>query len=165
MYCCTVETPIGPLLLAGDEDALRRVYFQRGRRPMRRPADWEVRATPFREVTRQLRAYFARTLTTFDLPLAPEGTDFQRTVWHALQTIRYGRTCSYGELARRIGSPAASRAVGAANGRNPIPIIIPCHRVIGADGTLTGFGGGVPIKRQLLELEGSWPTRALATLF
>jgi methylated-DNA-[protein]-cysteine S-methyltransferase len=114
-------------------------------------------AGPFREVVRQLKAYFDGQLKAFDLPLAPQGTEFQRQVWRALQTIPYGRTKSYGEIARRLGRPEASRAVGAANGQNPIPVIIPCHRVIGADGSLTGFGGGLPIKRKLLALEGALP--------
>jgi methylated-DNA-[protein]-cysteine S-methyltransferase len=101
----------------------------------------------------QLRDYFAGTLTGFDLPLALEGTDFQRTVWAALQAIPYGARISYGELARRIGLPSASRAVGLANGRNPVSIVVPCHRVVGADGRLTGYGGGLDRKRFLLELE------------
>ena len=101
----------------------------------------------------QLRAYFARELETFDLRLAPEGTPFQQSVWNELCGIPYGETISYGELAKRVGNPKASRAVGAANGQNPIPIIIPCHRVIGSDGKLTGFGGGLPIKEKLLALE------------
>jgi methylated-DNA-[protein]-cysteine S-methyltransferase len=102
---------------------------------------------------RQLRAYFAGELETFDLPLAPEGTPFQLEVWRRLCEIPYGETISYGELARRLGNPNASRAVGLANGANPIPIVIPCHRVIGSDGKLTGYGGGLPIKEKLLALE------------
>ena len=102
---------------------------------------------------RQLNAYFARELEDFDLPLAPPGTAFQLEVWAALRAIPYGETVTYGELARRIGRPRASRAVGAANGANPLPIVVPCHRVVGADGSLTGFGGGLPIKSALLALE------------
>jgi methylated-DNA-[protein]-cysteine S-methyltransferase len=102
---------------------------------------------------RQLREYFAGQRTRFDLPLHPAGTAFQRDVWSELQRIPYGETISYGELARRVGHPAAARAVGAANGANPIPIVIPCHRVIGANGKLTGFGGGIPVKQKLLALE------------
>jgi methylated-DNA-[protein]-cysteine S-methyltransferase len=102
---------------------------------------------------KQLREYFAGRRAEFDLPLAPEGTEFQRTVWRNLQDIPYGETISYGELAKRVGNPKASRAVGAANGQNPIPIVIPCHRVIGANGKLTGFGGGLPTKEALLALE------------
>ncbi|MDX1983869.1 MAG: methylated-DNA--[protein]-cysteine S-methyltransferase, partial [Bryobacteraceae bacterium] len=108
---------------------------------------------PFREVIRQLDAYFKGALHDFDVPLAPLGTPFQRNVWSALREIPYGRTISYGELARRIGNPSASRAVGLANGSNPIAIIVPCHRVIGANGKLTGFGGGLDVKRKLLDLE------------
>jgi methylated-DNA-[protein]-cysteine S-methyltransferase len=105
------------------------------------------------EALRQLQAYFAGERSAFDIPLAPEGTEFQRTVWKALLEIPYGETCSYSDLARSIGNPAAVRAVGAANGRNPIGIIVPCHRVIGSSGKLVGYGGGLPMKRMLLDLE------------
>ena len=115
--------------------------------------EWREDKAPLREVIQQLRAYFAKELETFELTLAPEGTDFQQSVWNELCGIPYGETISYGELAKRVGNPKASRAVGAANGQNPIPIIIPCHRVIGSDGKLTGFGGGLPIKEKLLALE------------
>jgi methylated-DNA-[protein]-cysteine S-methyltransferase len=108
---------------------------------------------PLDEARRQLEAYFAGELREFDLPLAPEGSEFQLRVWEQLRAIPYGETISYGELARRVGDPAAARAVGLANGRNPLPVIVPCHRVIGADGSLTGFGGGLERKRRLLELE------------
>ena len=108
---------------------------------------------PVAEAVRQLLEYFALKRTSFDLPLAPEGTPFQRSVWRHLQDIPYGETISYGELAKRVGNPKASRAVGAANGKNPLPIVIPCHRVIGSNGTLTGFGGGLPTKEALLGLE------------
>jgi methylated-DNA-[protein]-cysteine S-methyltransferase len=108
---------------------------------------------PLDEARRQLEAYFAGELREFDLPLAPEGSEFQLRVWEQLRAIPYGETISYGELARRVGDPAAARAVGLANGRNPLPVIVPCHRVIGADGALTGFGGGLERKRRLLELE------------
>ncbi len=165
LYCHELVTPIGRLLLAGEADALCRVYFLSGPRPVKRPVDCEPREKPFREVVRQLNVYFSGTLTAFDVPLAIDGTDFQMTVWRALQAIPYGQTRSYGELARRIGRPDASRAVGAANGRNPIPIIIPCHRVVGAGGALTGFGGGLPIKRRLLELERALPILAQPPLF
>lgn len=153
MYYCTMQSPVGGLLLAGDQDALRLVHFQSGPRPMQPAKDWEASERPFREVMRQLKAYFNGKLRQFNLALAPEGTEFQMQVWNALRTIPYGQTWSYGELARRIRNPTASRAVGAANGQNPIPIIVPCHRVIGANGSLTGFGGGLKIKQQLLELE------------
>jgi methylated-DNA-[protein]-cysteine S-methyltransferase len=157
MFYCHVSTPVGELLLAGDGTSLRLVAFPRGPHPQKPEAGWERSEAPFRDALRQLNGYFAGKLRRFDLPLAPEGTAFQQTVWRALQTIPYGETLSYGGLARRIGRPSASRAVGAANGRNPIPIIIPCHRVIGAAGSLTGFGGGLSTKRKLLELEGALP--------
>lgn len=157
MYYHVLKSPIGKLLLAGTEEALCQVHFQSGRDSVEPRAEWERNAKPFRETACQLEAYFAGRLKSFDLPLRPEGTEFQRSVWHALQGIPYGETWSYGQLARHIGKPRATRAVGAANGRNPIPVIIPCHRVIGADGSLTGFGGGLPIKKQLLELERGEP--------
>ena len=114
-----------------------------------------------RECARQLRAYFGRELSEFDLGLDPRGTAFQRAVWSALSEIRFGTTASYGDVARRIGKPSAVRAVGAANGRNPLPIVLPCHRVIGSDGSLTGYGGGLPIKEFLLRLEGVLEPRQL----
>lgn len=153
MYYCYLKTPVGELLLAGDDQGLRQVDFQDGPHPAKPQLGWREEEKPFREVIRQLKEYFAGKRRRFDLPLAPEGTDFQLKVWRALRTIPYGETWSYGQLSRRIGKPEASRAVGAANGRNPLPIIVPCHRVIGADGSLTGFGGGLKIKQQLLELE------------
>ena len=153
--CCEISTPVGRLRLAGDESGLRGISFQ-NRFPPSAPAESKLSTeAPFREAIAQLEAYFAGALRRFDLPLAPEGTPFQREVWSALTAIPYGETVSYGELARQLGRPAASRAVGAANGQNPIPIVIPCHRVIGADGSLTGFGGGLAIKRRLLDLEAS----------
>jgi methylated-DNA-[protein]-cysteine S-methyltransferase len=149
-----VDTPIGAVLIAGDADAIRRIAFPKNRKPVRPGPGWERSARgPVGEAVRQLREYFAGRRTGFDLPLAPEGTSFQRAVWRQLQDIPYGGTISYGELARRVGNPKASRAVGSANGANPLPIVIPCHRVIGADGKLGGFGGGLPIKQALLELE------------
>jgi methylated-DNA-[protein]-cysteine S-methyltransferase len=150
---CEVSTPIGRLLIAGDKEGLRRISFQDGLHPIEPGEDWKRAEAPFRDAIAQIKAYFAGELRRFDLVLAPEGTLFQREVWSALTTIAYGKTVSYGELARRLGRSNASRAVGAANGQNPIPIVIPCHRVIGADGSLTGFGGGLTIKRRLLELE------------
>ncbi len=153
-------SPIGPLLLAGDGGALRFLLFQSGSKARGPEPDWAENAKPFREAVRQLNAYFAGKLTEFDLPLEPEGTSFQRAVWEELRRIPYGETISYGELARRIGNPNASRAVGLANGSNPIAIVIPCHRVIGSTGKLTGFGGGLEVKRRLLEIEQ--PQRALA---
>jgi methylated-DNA-[protein]-cysteine S-methyltransferase len=146
-------TPVGRLLLAGDEAGLRRISFQDGLHPLKPAGDWRRTEEPFRDALAQLRAYFAGELRKFDLALTPEGTPFQLEVWSALRRIPYGKTVSYGGLARQLGRQNASRAVGAANGVNPIPIIIPCHRVIGSDGSLTGFGGGLAIKRRLLELE------------
>lgn len=128
------------------------------------PPDPEPAHPLARETVRQLEAYFAGKLWRFDLPLVPQGTPFQLKVWNALVEIPYGETCSYGQLAERIGSPAAVRAVGAANGANPIAIIVPCHRVIGANGKLTGYGGGLPVKQMLLELEAkhAWNSRKAA---
>jgi methylated-DNA-[protein]-cysteine S-methyltransferase len=155
LYWHEFDSPAGRLLLAGDGDSLIQVCFQSGPRPTQAANDWVADAKPFRLVIRQLGEYFAGERRRFDLPLAPRGTEFQRRVWRALREIPYGQTISYGELARRIGNPSAPRAVGLANGANPLPIIVPCHRVIGADGSLTGFGGGLPIKRKLLALEGA----------
>jgi methylated-DNA-[protein]-cysteine S-methyltransferase len=149
----SMESPIGPLLLAGDQGGLHMVYFVNGRRPKSLPRAWVEDKKPFKEVIRQLKTYFDGKLTDFDLPLVLDGTEFQLLVWRSLQKIPYGETISYGQLAKRIGSPDAARAVGLANGSNPIPIIIPCHRVIGSNGDLTGFGGGLPIKKKLLALE------------
>ena len=148
-----LASPIGPLLLAADDSGLREILFVNGRHPARPDAAWKRDAAPLAEPIRQLRAYFAGELEDFDLPQAPQGTPFQLKVWKLLCDIPYGETISYGELARRIGNPNASRAVGLANGSNPIPIIIPCHRVIGSNGKLTGYGGGLPIKEKLLALE------------
>lgn len=153
MMYTTVESPIGPLLLAGDELGLSLVHFVNGRRPKSPSPAWVEDKNAFKEAIRQLRAYFSGKLTEFELPLVLEGTEFQLRVWRNLQKIPYGETVSYGQLAKRIGSPEAARAVGLANGSNPIPIIIPCHRVIGSNGDLTGFGGGLPIKKKLLALE------------
>jgi methylated-DNA-[protein]-cysteine S-methyltransferase len=150
-----IETPVGALLVAADEAGLRRIHFQSGRERPRPDPSWERDPAPFRTLARQLAEYFARERRTFDLPLAPEGTPFQLETWRALVAIPYGTTISYEELARRVGRPRAVRAVGAANGRNPLPIVVPCHRVIGKDGSLTGFGGGIEAKRTLLELEGA----------
>jgi methylated-DNA-[protein]-cysteine S-methyltransferase len=149
-----LETPIGTLLIAGDDRAIHRIEFPKNGKARRPEADWHESARgPVAEAIRQLREYFAGRRSDFDLPLAPQGTAFQKTVWDRLQEIPYGETISYGELAKRVGNPKASRAVGAANGQNPIPIVIPCHRVIGSNGKLTGFGGGLPTKETLLALE------------
>ncbi len=161
LYTRQFETPYGDMIVALDEDdRLTRLIFpnEHGR--------WAAEIAEKRYdilgdsarcdfVVAQLDEYFARQRFTFDLPLKPAGTAFQHTVWNALQTIPYGTTITYKMLAERIGNPAAVRAVGRANGTNPIPIIIPCHRVIGADGSLTGFGGGLDLKERLLKLEGA----------
>jgi methylated-DNA-[protein]-cysteine S-methyltransferase len=149
----TVDSPVGELLLVGDERALRGLYMQEGRTSAAVRPDWERADAPFRDVRKQLDEYFDGGRASFELPLELEGTPFQRRVWRALLEIPYGERISYGTLARRIGRPASSRAVGAANGRNPISVIVPCHRVIGADGGLTGYGGGIGRKRFLLDLE------------
>ncbi len=151
-YYTTMASPVGDLLLAGG-DALERLHFSSGAKRKAAEPEWKPDPTPFREAVRQLDAYFAGELHDFDLTLSPQGTAFQLAVWSALREIPYGRTISYGELARRVGNPNASRAVGLANGSNPIAIIVPCHRVIGANGKLTGFGGGLPVKEHLLALE------------
>ena len=145
-----VDTPIGPLGLAASDSALQSVTFHGGRlRP-------EGRSPVLDEAACQLEAYFKGELVSFDLPLELHGTEFQRQCWLALSTIPYGQTVSYGEQARRLGfGPETARAVGTANGQNPLPLVLPCHRVIGADGSLTGFGGGLHLKRFLLEHEGA----------
>ena len=149
----TIDSPVGPLLLAGRDETLSLVGFVNGWRPQRPDPSWTERPRSFRLAIEELRRYFAQKLEAFSVPLSLEGTPFQLRVWHELQDIAYGETISYGELARRVGNPQAARAVGLANGANPISIIIPCHRVIGSNGTLTGYGGGLEIKQQLLALE------------
>lgn len=153
MRYTTLDSPIGPLLVAGDDAALRLLWFVRGRHVATPDPSWIADARPFREVAAQLTAYFAGRLRAFDVPVEPGGTPFQSRVWRALQDIPYGETESYGALARRLGDPKAVRAVGLANGANPISIVIPCHRVIGSNGALVGYGGGLPNKRALLSLE------------
>lgn len=156
IYYRHVQSPVGPLLLVASDAGLHAIEFDAVQHPVHRGDDWHPGDHPLlRAAETQLREYFAGARQAFDLPLAPVGTDFQRRVWQTLGTIPYGQTISYGELAARVGKPSASRAVGAANGRNPLPIVLPCHRVIGANGSLTGFGGGLPVKRFLLELEGA----------
>jgi len=149
----TIDSPIGKLLLLGDGRALHALHMLDAPRPRQIDPSWERSDEPFDEVKRQLREYFAADRTEFDLPLELRGNDFQLEVWHALTEIPYGTTTSYGEIARRIGRPDAPRAVGLANGQNPIAVIVPCHRVIGASGKLVGYGGGLERKRLLLELE------------
>ena len=147
------KTAIGELLLAGDGDYLELLGFPGGKMQKRHESGWRKDSSPFKEVCFQLDSYFAAELEVFDLPLLPQGTPFQESVWQALSEIPFGETWSYGQLATYIGKPKAPRAVGAANGLNPIPVIIPCHRVIGSSGKLTGFGGGLQTKQYLLELE------------
>jgi len=150
MLTTTMTSPVGELVLVGDETALHGLHFAH-----RSPRLTELRSAraQFAGAREQLEQYFAGERRTFDLPLELEGPAFHRRVWEALLTIPYGETRSYGQIAARVGDPGAARAVGFANGRNPIAIVVPCHRVIGADGSLTGYGGGLPRKRTLLDLE------------
>ena len=153
MYYCYLSTPIGDLLLAGDQDALSLVGFPEGTMRYDPEPEWIYNEQPLANARKQLTEYFAGERKDFDLPLNLHGTEFQLRVLEELKTIPYGETTSYGDIAKRIGRPKAVRAVGAANGRNPIPIIVPCHRVIGSSGHLTGFGGGLDTKTALLRLE------------
>lgn len=153
MYYCYFDTPIGELLLAGEDDALAMIGFPKGSMRRDPEPDWIYNEKPLANARRQLEEYFAGSRKDFDLPLRLNGTEFQVKVLKALLKIPYGETVSYGEIAKRIGKPKAMRAVGAANGRNPIPIVVPCHRVIGSGGDLTGFGGGLDTKEALLRLE------------
>ena len=158
MHYTHIETPIGPLLLAGDEAGLQLIQFSQPRYPVAPAATWIAgENAPLRAARAQLLQYFTGERREFDLPLTLQGTSFQKQVWRTLVQIPYGSTFSYRDLATRIGRPTAMRAVGAANGRNPLPIVLPCHRVIGANGSLTGFGGGLPAKRWLLQHEGALP--------
>jgi methylated-DNA-[protein]-cysteine S-methyltransferase len=158
----TIPSPVGELLIAADESGLTTIRFEQSRHGREDAAAWTpaaeatgAAARVLRAAREQLDAYFAGEITTFDLPLGPSGTTFQQRVWSRLREIPFGETISYAELAHRVGDPRAVRAVGGANGRNPLPIVVPCHRVIGADGSLTGFGGGIDRKRWLLEHEGA----------
>ncbi|HEX6677148.1 MAG TPA: methylated-DNA--[protein]-cysteine S-methyltransferase [Actinomycetes bacterium] len=149
-----VDSAIGPLLLVGDGRALLGVEFDLGEgHTARIRPDWVADPAPLAEAAEQLQDYLAGERTVFDLPVAVGGSDFQRRVWKVLAEIPYGHTTSYGRIAARLGRPSASRAVGLANGRNPLPIVLPCHRVVGASGALTGYGGGLDRKRWLLDLE------------
>ena len=148
-----IESPHGPILLARNDAGLTHIDFQEGEIRVKPKEDWARDDAPFGEAVGQLQAYFDGQRKSFDLPLAPAGTSFQLEVWRALRDIPYGNTISYGALASRIGRPAASRAVGAANGQNPLAIVVPCHRVVGANGKLTGYAGGIEIKQALLEHE------------
>ena len=153
MYYTYAASPIGQLLLAGSADALQVIGFPHGDKARRADIGWERYGEPFKKTARQLNEYFAGERREFELELAPEGTKFQVEVLEALRGIPYGETRTYRDIAVAVGRPKAVRAVGNANGRNPLPIVIPCHRVIGSDGSLTGFGGGIEAKRYLLDLE------------
>lgn len=155
MWFDEFDSPVGKLVVAADATGVRHILFERNRHETAGRIGWQRDREAVAEARDQLLAYFAGTRTTFDLKLAPIGTPFQLKVWNALARIPFAQTCSYGDIARTIGEPKAVRAVGAANGRNPLPIALPCHRVIGSDGSLTGFGGGLPIKQFLLEHEGA----------
>jgi methylated-DNA-[protein]-cysteine S-methyltransferase len=154
-------SPVGELLITAGDAGLTGIYFPSRDRVPKDRAGWLEEtgqgsaSAVLAQARQQLTEYFAGSRTTFDLPLDPSGTEFQRRVWDSLRTIPYGTTTSYGAIARRLGDPHATRAVGAANGQNPIPIVVPCHRVVGAKGELTGFGGGIDRKRWLLEHEGA----------
>ena len=148
------ETPVGTLLVAGDQDAVSGIWLPLNGAAKIPEAGWANSSRgAVGDAIRQLGEYFARERKHFDLPLLPQGTPFQRTVWRSLEEIPYGETITYGELARRVGNAKAFRAVGTANGANPLPIVVPCHRVIAAGGKLGGFGGGLAMKQQLLDLE------------
>jgi len=161
LYFTEFTSPLGTLQLRGTATGLTGVFMEDHRHQPAASADAARDPGPFRAARQQLEEYFAGARRTFDLPLAAAGTDFQREVWRGLAAIPYGVTLSYGELARRLGRDRAVRAVGLANGRNPLSIVVPCHRVIGANGTLTGYGGGLERKRFLLELEGAIPATLL----
>ena len=157
-YFTVTPSPVGPLTLIAEGDQLIGLHFDSDPNGVAPRPGWTRDDRRFRGVTSQLDQYFAGRRRTFELPLAPRGTAFRKLVWKALQAIPYGETATYGEIARAIGQPHASRAIGSANHHNPLAIVIPCHRVIGADGSLTGYGGGLPRKRLLLDLEsGSQP--------
>ena len=153
MWFDEFKTPVGRLVVAADEPGIRRVLFEKNRYEAERDT-WRRDPAALREAREQILAYFAGERRAFDLPLDPIGTPFQLRVWNALRQIPFGATWSYRDVARRLGDPKAVRAVGAANGRNPLPIIVPCHRVIGSDGRMVGFGGGLPTKQFLLVHEG-----------
>ncbi|MFH0780924.1 MAG: methylated-DNA--[protein]-cysteine S-methyltransferase [Pseudomonadota bacterium] len=150
---CYCDSPIGKMLLVGGNGIMEELHFPKGLETLQIPTTWQKNEACFAEALRQLKEYFAGSRREFQLPIAPHGTPFQKRVWQELCKIPYGETASYGAIAKKIGNPKACRAVGMANNKNPIPIIIPCHRIIGKDGSLTGFGGGLTVKKQLLDLE------------
>jgi len=153
MYYSHYDSPIGRLLLVGDGPNIHRIEFAGTPHPVPIEPAWQPNRAVFATLCEELDAYFDGKLKAFSVTVAPEGSEFQRTVWSALQNIKYGQTCSYADIATSIGKPTACRAVGAANGRNPISIVIPCHRVIGSNGTLTGYAGGISAKQWLLSHE------------
>jgi len=157
MYYTYLDTPVGPFLIAGDETGLATTSFSTSRHRRQPEPNWVENPAPLGYAIRQLEEYFEGERKVFDFPLNIVGTQFQKEVWQALRAIPFGQTWSYGQIAKAIERPGASRAVGAANGANVLPIIIPCHRVIGADGSLTGFGGGLEAKEFLLAHEGALP--------
>lgn len=150
---CYYQSPIGKLLLIGTNGILEELHFPSSLEQVQISEEWQNNQDSFKQTLQQLAEYFAGSRQEFDLKISPKGTAFQERVWQELRRIPFGRTASYGEIAERIGNPKACRAVGMANAKNPIPIIVPCHRVIGKDGSLTGFGGGLEIKEHLLKLE------------
>jgi len=152
-----LTTPVGSILVAESDEGLVAIHFENGRRPRHVDSSWRLVDSTAIGAAVQLTEYFDGARRTFEVRLAPQGTAFQRRVWAAVAAIPYGKTTSYGAIATEIGAPSAMRAVGAANGQNPWPIVVPCHRVIGSDGSLTGFGGGLPTKRALLEFERGMP--------
>jgi methylated-DNA-[protein]-cysteine S-methyltransferase len=149
----TVDSPVGALLVTGDDAGITGLYLPSGAHPVRPQPQWHRDDAVFTEVARQLGEYFSGTRRAFELPLRPSGSAFQHLVWESLRAIPYAQTTSYGAIAAQLGQPGAARAVGLANARNPISIVVPCHRVVGADGSLTGYGGGLPAKRWLLAHE------------
>lgn len=152
-----IATPLGTLIAVAEDEALVTLEFEGGKHEVEVRSDWreDPRATPLRATVTQVAEYFAGARREFDLPLAPAGTDFQKRVWREIARIPFGKTLSYAELARRAGAPDSARAAGAATGRNPLAIVVPCHRVVGSDGSLTGYAGGIDRKVRLLELEGA----------
>ncbi len=151
----TIDSPIGRLTLAASASALHAIEFENNRHPQAREGWIAGDTTLLRQTVLQLQEYFEGRRQTFELPVSPQGTEFQRAAWQALSAIPFGETRSYAQQAAALGRPTATRAVGAANGRNPLPIVLPCHRVIGTNGALTGFGGGIEVKRWLLAHEAS----------
>jgi len=150
---CYYKAPIGRLLLIGEDGVLEELHFPNSAEHALIKDDWICNEDSFSDILQQLGEYFAGRRKNFDVKINPTGTDFQRRVWQELQNVPYGKTASYGEIAQRINNPKACRAVGGANRKNPVPIIVPCHRIIGSDGSLTGFGGGLELKKDLLRLE------------